>query len=524
MSITSWTNLATSIARSGAITAAERQFLNGNKTEFKHLWQLVRKATLYGILNHDEMIEEVEEYLATLVALAKDADMDPSPHMRGKVGKTGLNTYRTVNSSERIVIFSDLHITGLANRQGFFHNSGNKALYIQVLQDHYADRDFTLVENGDVEELLIYEPVLSEVEGMRNWEQDEIDALRKTKKRDTMQEIVSDHEDFYRTIYDLFVARNRYFRTTGNHDYDLANNDFVAIIENVLGVVDWPTASDAVLLTNGKSPDYVICHGHQFDTSCVPTHANFLGENYSQGSAWAFQGPDRFWTEIDDGPDFMHRWLDGSLAYTNMLVTADVDRKGLSEQYVAALGNVIGTLNKAEGWEALYGKNIAWEYFTNSGDAKAAMKEEIESGKRWIKFRHMDEIRIVDALDKDLGSSGPTLILGHSHEPRFNSGTYRGPDLPPLQHANYINSAAAGRFQNLIWGVEIEERRPKIISWHRDLNTGQPIKTVWGDYVHPVVNTVSLRPTQHIPMVESPQVVQQDTSSAWLASTFPLFA
>lgn len=523
------------MARSGAITAADRQFLNGNKAEFKHLWQLVRKATLYNILNHDELVDEVEKYIDTIQRFADREYVNLSATGTGarrvlnRVQENdenlpGFSIYRTAPVNDRYVVFSDIHITPIANRQGFFNNSGNKALYLQVLADHYAPNSWTLVENGDVEELLIYEPVMSEVEGMRNFTQEEIDGLRETKKRETLEQIAADHADYYQTIDALFASRDRYFRTIGNHDYDLSDPDYADIIKEQTGLSSWRTASDVLLLTGNNRVRYIIAHGHQFDTSCVPKFANYLGENYSQGSAWAFQGPDRFWTDIDDGPDFMHKWLDGSKPYRNMLVTADVERDGLSNQYAAAIGKILGTLNSADGWEALYGKNIAWEYFINSGDPKKAIKEEVETGNRWIKFRHMDEFKIVDGVERVFAANGPKLILGHSHEPRINPGTYRGMNIPPGRHPNYINSAAAGRFQNLIWGVEIVEGNPSVISWHRDLDNGIPTKTIWRDEVEPNTQAVFIRPNSTTPYPtiggEEPP---DDTSSAWLAATSVLF-
>ena len=54
-------------------------------------------------------------------------------------------------------IFSDHHMGFDGSRHDFFRDSGNSELYAEALTA-YADAGFTLVENGDVEELVIHEP------------------------------------------------------------------------------------------------------------------------------------------------------------------------------------------------------------------------------------------------------------------------------------------------------------------------------------------------------------------------------
>ncbi len=54
-------------------------------------------------------------------------------------------------------------------------------------------------------------------------------------------------------------------------------------------------------------------------------------------------------------------------------------------------------------------------------------------------------------------------MLGHSHEPRhraLNRTTSK-------QLQNYMNSGAAGRFENLIWCVEIVDGVGQVAAWHR---------------------------------------------------------
>lgn len=43
---------------------------------------------------------------------------------------------------------------------------------------------------------------------------------------------------------------------------------------------------------------------------------------------------------------------------------------------------------------------------------------------------------------------------------------------------HYINSGAAGRFENLLWGVEILAGKAMLISWHRN-EKSVPVRTIW---------------------------------------------
>ena len=80
------------------------------------------------------------------------------------------------------------------------------------------------------------------------------------------------------------------------------------------------------------------------------------------------------------------------------------------------------------------------------------------------KLRHLNEIRLyksyLSEFDKD--AHVPKLVIGHTHEPRQNA-TY--PDENVVKASKYyLNSGSAGRYQNLIWCVEIEGESDRIVS------------------------------------------------------------
>ena len=204
--------------------------------------------------------------------------------MRSIVSVTDDDGFLTVQVAEaegRYAIFSDHHMLFDGCRQNFFRDAGgvgdgNRDLYVEVLRDFYAVEDYTLVENGDVEELIILEPDLSEIDNIKTWSWDEIKDYRESKKIPQLKAVVRDNRDYYTTIQDGFIGPKRYFRITGNHDRDMRLQTFADAVSETAGI-DMPLASDVLLLRGGSGVDFVVCHGHQFDTSCTPAFAAELG-------------------------------------------------------------------------------------------------------------------------------------------------------------------------------------------------------------------------------------------------------
>lgn len=444
--------------------------------KFNAMWDLTWRAKMYEEENHVVMLAEVVANLVVLQTVAAAADASPTgdgPRRDIPAGRDWLRRYRVAPANGSYVVFSDIHLTDKANRQSFFETSKNKSLYLDVLRSYYSPEGFTLVENGDVEELLIHEPELGAMPDFAKDDWAVIFADRDIRKRAQFRRILADHADYYQVIHDHFIARGAYQRTIGNHDHDLATDAYVADIKATLGY-DFPAASDMLLLSRHGKVEEIICHGHQFDTVSTAAHARFAGESFSQGGAWAFQGPDRNWTEDKDRV-FLKEWREGDRFFTNMLVPSAPG--GSICQLFAAAGKFARTLQDADKWEALYGKNIGWEYFKNDTDAAKAFHEEVKEGVRWYKYRHMDEMLIASMLASD----GPRLTLGHSHEPRLRPGFPGGPmDEPARVVDRYLNSAAAGRFENLVFGIEIVDGTATLISWSREADD-RLRRTEWAD-------------------------------------------
>jgi hypothetical protein len=128
------------------------------------------------------------------------------------------------------------------------------------------------------------------------------------------------------------------------------------------------------------------------------------------------------------------------------------------------------------------GHEVAWEYFENE-DPYMAFVKEVCTGDEFFKYRHMNEAVLANAILRLNGNlkDFPTLICGHTHEPsdrsKFrNSTDITPPDTPDRNlFTRYMNTGSAGRFENLIWCIEITGSTAKVHSWS---NSGTENKLV----------------------------------------------
>jgi len=91
---------------------------------------------------------------------------------------------------DRFVIFSDLHLGDGSSRDEFVHNT---ALFRAVLSEHYLQRRFKLVLNGDIEDLYKF----------------------------PLRAVMEHCGDLYR-LFDAFLRATALYKIVGNHDADLA--------------------------------------------------------------------------------------------------------------------------------------------------------------------------------------------------------------------------------------------------------------------------------------------------------------
>lgn len=94
-----------------------------------------------------------------------------------------------LSNLDRYVIFSDLHMGDGSSTDDFKPNS---TLFLRALEEYYHKRDFSLILNGDVEEL----------------------------QRFSLKKITRQWPEAYR-VFDLFHHQGKLIKTFGNHDLEL---------------------------------------------------------------------------------------------------------------------------------------------------------------------------------------------------------------------------------------------------------------------------------------------------------------
>ena len=92
-------------------------------------------------------------------------------------------------------------------------------------------------------------------------------------------------------------------------------------------------------------------------------------------------------------------------------------------------------------------------------------------------MRHLNEKLICAMWESSFNDgSRPSLVIGHSHEPRFQPAFPTGMFGDDAKHLAdyYYNTGSVGRFENLLWGLEIRDGKATLISWHRPGGVGTP--------------------------------------------------
>ena len=357
----------------------------------------------------------------------------------------------------RYVIFSDHHVTYNGHRHNGFADSGNLATYVEALA-LYFDGGFTLVENGDVEDLVLYDPANEgdEVFKRRKLLVSALNQRRRTKRLEQLDRILtsSSNQPWIAALKE-FDADRRLIRIAGNHDYDLQRPKYFQRLKQTYPNLQKP--ADYLFLHDHGDVRYVVMHGHQFDKNTAPGLAGKYGETITECLGVWFQGPDRRWAETAP-PDGPHDWGRGLRPFLNNLVTDEHDEKN--------------------GWagifQAIFQRNIAWNYFEKG--PFDAIVDEVMTGTRFFKFRHLNEENLRSKLIQHFPSAKrrPTLILGHSHEPRMGARSLK----TGKRFSHYLNTASAGLFENLLWGIEVVDGEATLVSWRRS-STGKLVRRPW---------------------------------------------
>lgn len=130
--------------------------------------------------------------------------------------------FTPLNKKDRIVIMSDMHM-GIGDKRDDF--VANAPLFINALKNYYLKKDYSLVLNGDIEELQRFE----------------------------FNQIFSQWQKVYK-LFDKFAENNKLFKLIGNHDIALVTKEYK----------NYPYAlHEALRFKYKEQNDIFIFHGHQ---------------------------------------------------------------------------------------------------------------------------------------------------------------------------------------------------------------------------------------------------------------------
>lgn len=356
-------------------------------------------------------LARIERFPDQLIALAE-----------GRVGPLPGSRVRRVSSDRRIVITSDLHRC-IPGRLDWPARQQTKDLYRRALE-HYADDDWTLLENGDVEDFwmvggstwgAVYD--VARLAGAAAGPF--ADEPRRELVKEHLDRIVENNAALYRLIHEGFGADDRYLRTMGNHDDVYLDPALAAHLASHLPGTE---VLDAVVLgrpdrdaADGvEGVEAVVMHGHLTDAWNGPGLAA-LGRAVTW---WA--------TGLDDLP------LPGA-------------RDDLPAEFTPAkvLG---GGRNRLISVDPRFGGN-------RRGDS-------------------LDEVRLFARLADTSPEDGwPWLLFGHTHFPVLRP---LDPAGTAVRYANSGSGVLHGGVTALEWDPE-DPDRVRLVLWHR--SDGRPTRT-----------------------------------------------
>ena len=490
-------NLVKEMARNfGMRTQADRDM-------FDDYWHIIHEGRKFAADHKDTTIRsDLNEAYRMLARVAanrtqiRDNPARPSDPVTWKrIEEKGTES----GAANNYVVFSDHHFTNLPGARGRLNYAlrDNLDLYLEVL-DYYADRsDWCLVENGDVEECVIFETTAADAQLRKDlratmpvdfdspdWE--DFLSNRYEKRQEALGQVFAGFSLYYDKIKTRFIPRGRYVRLTGNHD-TYSEGDFEVLLrDQIVGQLDGFPVHDVLRIWRNDAVTHVVLHGHQFDTVSIQhgliNFAPSCGEVFSECTAWTNEGPDRYWDAHETS-----EWVYGDGSFRNQLAREEPPEVPGNVVGVLAglLSNSVGTNfdvreNTRQIVESMMKHEIGWEYYDHD-DAFNALGLEVLTGDDAFKFRHLNEIDLTRLYLGEFATMDwqgdpswpvPSVILGHTHEVR--QGAVYGETGP---REFYLNSGSAGRFHNLIWCVEITPSGDQIVSWSRVGNRIQ--RRVW---------------------------------------------
>ena len=337
-----------------------------------------------------------------------------------------------LSDQKNYVIFSDIHLFIAGDPLDRFRQIGNHELYQAVLVSYFS-AGYTLVENGDIEDLwmretTIGEALLDEVTDVLGWPFGDIIEQDHEKYRIRSQafKIFENNQDVYQTIRNLYHNNGRYVRLIGNHDDAWGNDAYLPGLRFVypgIDVYDYALigAYDSQSPTYGNTPKVIVAHGHQLDA-----------------------------------------WNNSICRAAGAAIT----------ESVSGIPSLAANVKERSEWEP----ELLGFGFQN------VLSESIAA---------IDELEFYETIEHDFSNYPyvPQFVLGHTHAP------LEDPQIPnwmfrdEWNFTEYTNDGTAGRWEQFIWCATVENGNVGLHGWTWSVDEN-PIhyqfKGGYADYLRPV--------------------------------------
>jgi hypothetical protein len=316
--------------------------------------------------------------------------------------------------NRKYAVFSDMHMY-VEGDLDFYNNNKNSEIYRRALQ-HYAQNNYHLIENGDVEDFWMRggssKGLILMTSDPLPWpyysEAFEASAFQSANQIHALN-IFTNNATTYATIRTYFHNKNRYTRIIGNHDdvwADLIMNPVMDVFYPGIDVNDYCMLEDERHQTKA-----ILAHGHQSDIFNMPL-CNFAGKALTELASVIHE---LSFGELDFFSTSKEEWMD------------DWTSKGFKNE--------------------LQKMNL-------------------------LKFESFSEYSLYKDLENIYGDSPrqPYLILGHTHKPKDNAGVPNFMFSDQWNWNEYSNSGTVGMWEEIVVGLEVEYPDVRVVVWKKEPN------------------------------------------------------
>lgn len=332
----------------------------------------------------------------------------------------------SIPANSKYAVFSDIHMY-VGGDLDFFNNNGNSEIYRHALQQ-YAQNNYHLIENGDVEDFWMRggssKGLILMISSCLPWpyfsDTFESMACRSANQVHALN-VFMNNATTYASIRASFHKNNRYTRLIGNHDDVWADSEMEPVMDVFYPGIE---VNDYCTLENAGTgeTEAILAHGHQSDIFNM-SMCNFAGK-----------------------------------ALTN-------------------LASVVHELSFGE-WNLFSKSKEKWvEEWADKG-----FNDELQE-INLLEFESFSEYDLYKGLEDSYGGSPkqPYLILGHTHNPKDNAGVPNFMFSDQWNWNEYSNSGTVGMWEEIVVGLEVELPVVRVVAWKKE-SDGAIMKYTLSDY------------------------------------------